>query len=65
MIYVCRVLLTSLVVLAGCQLELIKTPNVYLDMEENPFADVPQELRTSTVDLLYVTDRKPEGGDES
>ena len=49
--------LTILVILVGCQRELIPTPNLYLDPELAPFAKVPPELATNTVDLLYVTDR--------
>ncbi len=49
--------LIILVMLLGCQRELIPTPNLYLDPELAPFAHVPPELATNTVDLLYVTDR--------
>ncbi len=57
--------LTIIVILLGCQRELIPTPNLYLDSELAPFANVPPELATNTVDLLYVTDRLPrEGGDK-
>ncbi len=52
--------LAVLVILAGCQRNLIPTPNLYAGTEINPFAEVPPELATSTVDFLYVTDRKPE-----
>ena len=51
--------------LAGCQRELIPTPNLYLDRDTNPFAEVPAEWQTNTVDLLYVTDREPEGGEQN
>jgi esterase/lipase superfamily enzyme len=54
------VLVAILVVSAGCQRQLIGTPNLYIDAAENPFADVPPELQTNTVDLLYVTDRARE-----
>ena len=60
-----RVALATLVILSGCQRHLIPTPNLYADSEIDPFADVPPELATSTVDLLYVTDRKPEGDGEN
>ncbi len=52
--------LAAIAVLAGCQRNLIPTPNLYAGTEINPFAEVPDELATTTVDLLYVTDRKPE-----
>ncbi len=51
--------LAVLVTLAGCQRNLIPTPNLYSGTEVNPFAHVPPELASSTVDLLYVTDRAP------
>lgn len=37
--------------------ELMPTPNVYLPPGENPFADVPEALRSNLLDVLYVTDR--------
>ncbi len=51
--------------LAGCGgLELIPTPNLYVGAEGNPFADVPEPLRTTTMDVLYVTDRRPSADDD-
>jgi len=35
------------------------TPNLYVDAASNPFADVPPHVRTSKVELLYATDRRP------
>lgn len=35
------------------------TPNLYADGQYQLFGDLPPELRSSTIDLLYVTDRKP------
>jgi len=35
------------------------TPNVYVQPQSTPFADVAPSLRTNTVDVLYATDRKP------
>jgi esterase/lipase superfamily enzyme len=40
---------------------LMPTPNLYAHTPDNPFPDVPPALRTSTVDVVYVTDREPEG----
>ncbi|MHC5016911.1 MAG: alpha/beta hydrolase, partial [Planctomycetota bacterium] len=58
-------LLTLLCLLAGCgQRELIETPNVYLEPDLYPFADVPSPLQTNTVDILYATDRKREGDED-
>ena len=49
-----------LIILAGCGgKELMPTPNIYVDTEFNPFADVPAELQGTTVDVMYVTDRNP------
>ncbi|MHC4141085.1 MAG: alpha/beta hydrolase [Planctomycetota bacterium] len=58
-------LLVVLCLLAGCgQRELIETPNLYLEPDLYPFADVPSPLRTNTVDILYATDRKREGDED-
>ena len=38
---------------------LMPTPNLYAHTSDNPFTDVPPALRTSTVDVVYVTDREP------
>jgi len=38
---------------------LMPTPNLYVHAESNPFADVPEPLRTNKVELFYVTDRQP------
>ena len=47
--------------LSGCQTKLMPTPNIYLNGRYTLFDDdLPQELRTNIVDLLYVTDRSPE-----
>jgi len=56
----------SMVLTAGCAgpaliYTLMPTPNLYARTPDNPFADVPPALRTNTVDVLYVTDREPEG----
>jgi esterase/lipase superfamily enzyme len=49
-------------VIAGCGgPELMPTPNLYTMTDDNPFLDVPPALRTSTVDVIYATDRVPEG----
>ncbi len=50
-----------LVVLGGCQIKLMPTPNIYVDNRYELYEpDLPASLRTNTVDLLYLTDRKPE-----
>lgn len=53
-------LLLAVGLLAGCQgLHLMPTPNVYVQAQSHPFADVAPPLRTNTVDVLYATDRRP------
>jgi esterase/lipase superfamily enzyme len=39
---------------------LMPTPNIYARGLAEPFQDLPPELQTSTVDVLYMTDRKAE-----
>jgi esterase/lipase superfamily enzyme len=49
------------VALAGCKSrELMPTPNLYVGSDRDPLADVVPVYRTSSVELLYVTDRQPE-----
>jgi len=45
------------VLLVGCSRELMPTPNLYLGSHPNPFGDVPPALRSSRIDVLYITDR--------
>jgi len=53
-------LLLAVALLAGCPgPRLMSTPNVYVHATSSPFADVAPPLRTTTVDVLYATDRKP------
>ncbi len=44
---------------AGCQTQLMPTPNIYASGRYRLYEDIDPALRTSTVDLLYVTDRAP------
>src|ERR1051325_11059273 len=39
--------------------QLMPTPNLYAQSEKNPFANVPAELQSNQVDVLYLTDRLP------
>jgi esterase/lipase superfamily enzyme len=57
-------LLAVVCLLAGCQRKLIDTPNLYLEPDLSPFADVPSALQSNNVDILYATDRKREGDEE-
>ena len=55
-------LLGAIVLAAGCgATELMPTPNLYAFTPDNPFPNIPPCFRTSTVDILYATDRTPEG----
>jgi esterase/lipase superfamily enzyme len=54
-----RVLVLLAVGLAGCQKQLMPTPNIYVDGRYPLFENLPDEFQTNTVDLLYVTDRAP------
>jgi len=51
-----------MLVLVGCTTTrtLMPTPAIYVDQKEGLFEDVPPALRTPEVDILYVTDRRPE-----
>ena len=60
---VSALLLSFLLVLtAGCggPTPLMPTPNIYARGLAEPFENVPPALETNTVDVLYMTDRKPE-----
>ena len=45
--------------LCGCQPQLMPTPNIYASGEYELFRDLAPELKTSSVDVLCVTDRTP------
>jgi esterase/lipase superfamily enzyme len=50
------------IVLVGCSStpKLMPTPNIYLEDGGYPESGVPPGLKSNRVDLLFVTDRKPE-----
>jgi esterase/lipase superfamily enzyme len=50
-----------LLLLYGCQTQLMPTPNLYLSdaVCKNIFNEVPSDFQSNTADILYVTDRKP------
>jgi esterase/lipase superfamily enzyme len=50
------------VLLGGCQSTfwLMPTPNLYTRGDVDPFPNVPPELQNNHVEVLYLTDRKPE-----
>ncbi|MBP7936988.1 MAG: alpha/beta hydrolase [Phycisphaerae bacterium] len=45
--------------LAGCQQELMPTPNLYIGAKDNPFQAVPPALQSSRIEVIYATDRLP------
>ncbi len=56
-----RFLLLLVLLLPGCQNTLMPTPNIYVGGRYDMYPDgLPPELETTTIDLLYVTDRAPE-----
>ena len=51
--------------LAGCAgRPLMPTPNLYADTSTDPFREVPSELQSNLVRVLYLTDRQPESEDK-
>jgi len=65
----CRLVILTLVavILVGCATgrPLMPTPNVYQGTQEDTvYPELPAELKSNMVDLLYVTDRKPEIDDQ-
>lgn len=55
------VIIALMLIQYGCQTQLMPTPNLYLSDSDckNTFSEVPPEFQRNTVDVLYVTDRKP------
>jgi esterase/lipase superfamily enzyme len=53
-----------LLLASGCggSTPLMPTPNIYARGLAEPFENVPPALQSDTVDVLYMTDRKPEPG---
>jgi esterase/lipase superfamily enzyme len=45
----------------GCQHQLMPTPNLYSYAHDDAFDHVPPNYRNNEVDVLYVTDRLPDG----
>lgn len=59
---VCCLVVALTAVPSGCasDLTLADAPNLYTDSTEDPFAQVPTKLRTTTVEVVYATDRAVE-----
>ena len=55
-------LLLIVAAMAGCESKfwLMPTPNLYTRGDVDPFPNVPPELQNNHVEVLYLTDRKPE-----
>ena len=51
--------LLALLLPVGCGQPLMPTPTIYTYPNASPFAAVPKERQSSTIDILYATDRKP------
>lgn len=51
----------AVALLAGCGQQLMPTPNIYVGSKRDCFDDVPEAYRSNKVDVIYVTDRAPEG----
>jgi esterase/lipase superfamily enzyme len=45
----------------GCQTQLMPTPNLYVKPGNTAFVGVVPQFQSNAVDILYITDRKPEG----
>jgi esterase/lipase superfamily enzyme len=58
-----RAAAAALLALAGCanRIPLMPTPNLYAGGQVDPFPDVPAAFQNNKVDVLYFTDRAPEG----
>lgn len=56
-------LLLAMLMGAGCQqgVQLMPTPTLYTRGDVDPLADVPPALQNNRVEVLYLTDRKPQG----
>lgn len=44
----------------GSKSPLMPTPSIYTHADYNPFAEVPKDLRGNQIEVLYLTDRRPE-----
>lgn len=56
----CLLILGPVLMLAGCAKDtvMVAAPNLYADASAQPYADVPEALRTTDVQVLYATDRQ-------
>jgi len=54
-----------LLVMTGCSRTLVSTPTLYTNTDRHPYQATPSVFRSTGVDLLFVTDRKPTKLDEN
>lgn len=52
-------ILLALLLPVGCGEPMMPTPTIYTYPDASPFAAVPTDRQSSTIDILYATDRKP------
>jgi len=45
------------VLLSGCGRTMVPTPTIYWNEDAQPFANTPEEFKTPTAEVLYITDR--------
>lgn len=48
----------AVMVVGGCGRVMVPTPTIYWAEDAQPFADTPEAFKTTTAQLLYITDRK-------
>jgi len=56
--------LLAVLCLGACQRTLVPAPTIYTTGGPNPFAEVAPEFRSSTVEILYITDRARKDRDD-
>jgi esterase/lipase superfamily enzyme len=57
-------ILLAIVAMAGCKTKLMPTPTIYTTGEYTLFEQLPAELQSSKIDLMYITDRAPKQNED-
>ena len=57
--FIMLLVLSAMLLPVGCGEAMMPTPMIYTYPDASPFATVPKERQSSTIDILYATDRKP------
>lgn len=52
------------VVLSGCGRTMVATPTIYWGDDAQPFTNTPEEHKTTTAELVYITDRQRDDSEE-